>query len=164
MNSDQAERHLRTRAHRTHITPTTRISIGALAGAVSKKPSNQGEVDKLFLKLKLYVANTEVLKNHQFAKWFSAVEKGYLKAKMSSEQASMAVAATLATRYSDEKLVEMIVAGKKLAEAKDVATKLEAAQMKNWLNDKVSAEKAFQILKLDQEKYTVLQRPLLKTG
>nr|AEK80795.1 Avh161.2 [Phytophthora sojae] len=130
------QRRLRTRAH----AEERGFSVTALAEAMSKKPSNQKQVTQLFTK----------------------VEKGYSKANMNSEQATKAIVSTLAAKYSDERLVEMMVAAKKVSSTKKMATKLEAAQMQNWLSNKVSADDAFQFLKLDLKRSSVLESPQLK--
>ncbi|KAE9024095.1 hypothetical protein PR001_g12752 [Phytophthora rubi] len=126
---------------------------------MSKKPKNQEEVFQLFSKMKLVHEKSNLFENPQFLKWTSAVTKGY----KDSQAADMAIALTLARQRGDEALAKMIVEAKKVSSTKNVATRLEEAQIKNWLSKEETADNVFRALKIENDGYISMRNPLLGT-
>ncbi|KAE8959335.1 hypothetical protein PR003_g31815 [Phytophthora rubi] len=158
---DQNTRHLR--AHKHSLDDEERAFgvnipvISKLADKMSKNPKSEVEVFKLFAKMQLVNAKPNLFENPQFLKWTSAVTKGY----KDSQAADMAIAFTLARQHGDEGLAKMIVEAKKVSSTKDVAARLEEAQMKNWLSKKETADNVFRALKIEKDGYISLRNPLL---
>ncbi|KAE9143638.1 hypothetical protein PF006_g11351 [Phytophthora fragariae] len=126
---------------------------------MSKKPKNQEEVFQLFSKMKLVHEKSNLFENPQFLKWTGAVTKGY----KDSLAADMAIALTLAGQRGDEALAKMIVEAKEVSSTKNVATRLEEAQIKNWLSKGETPDNVFRALKIEKDGYISLRNPLLGT-
>lgn len=97
-----------------------------------------------FKTLELDHLGTNLFKSPDFSKWVKFVTKG------NKNDPDMAIYTTLAARYPDETLVTMLAAAKKIDSTKDIAMKLEGAQVMNWIAKKRSPDDVFKILALDQ--------------
>ncbi|KAE9008223.1 hypothetical protein PF011_g10786 [Phytophthora fragariae] len=126
---------------------------------MSKKPKSEAEVFKLLAKMNLINEKSNVFENPQFLKLTNAVAKGYKE----PQAADMAIALTLAGQRGDEALAKMIVEAKKVSSTKDVAVRLEEAQIKNWLSKEETADKVLRALKIEKDGYISLWNLLLGT-
>ncbi|EGZ07902.1 hypothetical protein PHYSODRAFT_288769 [Phytophthora sojae] len=157
----QTTRHLRARRQTTDGEDRAfDAKIPLISKLTSKNPSSEEEVLQLFNKLKLFNQKTNLLETPQFQKWTTTVSKGY---KTNSEAADMAIASTLSMQHGDDVLAKMTTEAKQLSSTKDVAARLEEAQINNWLARKQPAGQVFGALKLDEEMHSIMRNLLLST-
>ncbi|POM57885.1 LOW QUALITY PROTEIN: Hypothetical protein PHPALM_37547 [Phytophthora palmivora] len=65
--------------------------------------------------------------------------------------------------FGDIDVTTMLHAAKKKDWTRNIATELESAQLKMWLNDKKSTDDVFKLLKLDKEANSFRDKPLFNT-
>ncbi|KAF4127542.1 hypothetical protein GN958_ATG23271 [Phytophthora infestans] len=98
----------------------------------------------MFKKLKLDNTGDQLFSSPSFSKWLSYVRTN------SKTNPDMAIFSTLAYHYSDEALVKLLDAAKKVDSTKVLATKLEGLQFTNWVHARESPEYVFKVLALDR--------------
>ncbi|POM71667.1 LOW QUALITY PROTEIN: Secreted RxLR effector peptide protein [Phytophthora palmivora] len=99
--------------------------------------------DTTFKLLELDQAGDDLFRNPQVKTWVSYMTS------LDKKHPKTAMVSTLVARYGDEPLAKMLEAAKKIEGMDDIATKLQFAQMKSWLNSGKSADEVFQLLNLD---------------
>uniref|UniRef100_H3H3I3 RxLR effector PexRD54 WY domain-containing protein n=1 Tax=Phytophthora ramorum TaxID=164328 RepID=H3H3I3_PHYRM len=117
--------------------------------------NNGKSIDNVFIRLKLTKAGDKLLGNPQFATWLTYVDD--FTAKYPGKTTSAIT--KLTTYYGDEAVVKILDAAKKVAGTREVATKLEAAQMQTWLAAGNSADDIFTLLKLNKVGDDILSNP-----
>ncbi|KAK1941024.1 hypothetical protein P3T76_007730 [Phytophthora citrophthora] len=118
--------------------------------------AQEKSTDKVFSLLKLDQAGDDVFLQPQIQTWVKYVE-GFYKTDTNKEAALFS---TLASRYSEESLVQLLINAKKVQSTEDLATRVQAVQTKLWLTSKKKPEYVFNLLKLNQEGYFILKSPL----
>jgi uncharacterized protein with PhoU and TrkA domain len=131
-------------------TLAKKVQLGLLDVDVKGKSANVA-----FSMLKLDKAGDNLLSNPQFKAWVSYV------ASINAKHPKTAVVSTLVGRYGDEAVAKMLDAAKKVEGTSEMATKLQAAQMREWLRSGKSADDVFELLKLDDGLETLLTNPSL---
>ncbi|KAE8963793.1 hypothetical protein PR003_g29727 [Phytophthora rubi] len=114
--------------------------------------------DDLFKLLKLDDDVDKVLTNPALLTWVGYL--GRYNAKNPEQQTTMIQ--TFTKFFGDEPLAQMLVAAKKVPSTEKMATRLQEAQLKQWLNGK-STDDVFKLLKLDAGVDNLLTNPNLPT-
>jgi hypothetical protein len=121
------------------------------AWAADKKP-----LDEVFSLLKLDKALDELFSTPQLNTLY-----GY--AVKTTKDPDAAVIAVLAGWYGDDILAKIfLVAQPKVRRMRDIAFNLENAMVNGWLKSKLTSEKVFEMLKLDDGLGTLLAQPNLQ--
>uniref|UniRef100_H3GPJ5 RxLR effector protein n=1 Tax=Phytophthora ramorum TaxID=164328 RepID=H3GPJ5_PHYRM len=117
--------------------------------------SNGKSIDDVFIGLQLTKAGDTLLDNLQFTTWLVYVDDF----TANNPGKTTSAIATLTTHYGDEAVAKILDAAKKVAGTKEVATKLETAQMQTWLASGKTADRVFKLLKLDKAGDGILSNP-----
>ncbi|KAK1930248.1 hypothetical protein P3T76_014208 [Phytophthora citrophthora] len=119
------------------------------------KPKGKS-ADALFTHFQVASAKSNLFSSTQFESLARAVMKANAK---NSAAADMAMTTTLAARYGDETLANMLVAAKHTKSTEAGATKLANAQLESWLTQGKTADDVFTVLKLDQKGNKLFESP-----
>nr|AEK80787.1 Avh160 [Phytophthora sojae] len=124
------------------------------------RPDKQDKAKNLFVRLKLHESTSNLFGNPKFQEWMRSVEKSY---KKTPEAADAAMVLTMTTQFGDDGLAKLLLLEKTSPDTKEMATRLEGVQFKNWIDSKQTATGAFKLLKLDQDAGDILKNPLVST-
>ncbi|KAE9001148.1 hypothetical protein PR002_g17991 [Phytophthora rubi] len=113
--------------------------------------------DEAFVLLKLDKAGDDLLRSPKFSAWVS-----YMTSIL-KKHTKMAIVKKLNTRYGDDTLARMLEAAKRDPGTTEIATKLQVAQMRDWLRGGKSFDDVLVLLKLDDGVDKVLANPALDT-
>ncbi|KAE9338124.1 hypothetical protein PR003_g11662 [Phytophthora rubi] len=129
------------------------------AGQMSLWKSSGKSADDVFGLLGLKNAGGKLFDNPEFATWIKYVDD---LSEGNSKKASLMMTSTLATQYSDKAILKMVAAAKKVPATKSVATRLEAAQIENWLSTNKSPADTFKLFGLRADD-SLLANPTLNS-
>ncbi|KAG3238655.1 hypothetical protein PI124_g16383 [Phytophthora idaei] len=101
------------------------------------------KVDDALKLLKLDEVGDDIFMHSDWNTWTKYM------AMLNKDNTDEAITAALTRRFGSEKLAEMLAAAQKVPSTKELATKLESAQLKRWMNTGGTPEYIFKILKLD---------------
>ncbi|OWZ24729.1 Avirulence (Avh) protein [Phytophthora megakarya] len=116
---------------------------------------NDRTTDDVFKLLELDKAASKVLGSPQLAFWGRYA--GYVNEKQPGKTTSLI--ATLTTHYTEEGVVKMLEAAKKVPATKAVATRLQSDQLEYWLSLNKSPTSVFKLFKLDEAGEKLLSNP-----
>ncbi|OWZ07667.1 RxLR effector protein [Phytophthora megakarya] len=121
---------------------TSKTSATTVESLIAK---NRSPKDAL-TRLQLSKAGTNLLEKPQFKTWI------YYMEKLNKENPDEVIIATLKSQYkfSDDVLSRMIIKAKRNPETKDIATKLQEAQLKIWNNAQTQTDDVFKLLQLNR--------------
>jgi hypothetical protein len=111
--------------------------------------------DEAFVFYKLDQAGDNLLNSPQFKNWFTYMTK------VNKQHPKTAILSSLKTRYTDEALAKMFEAARKVPATDSMGTKLQVAQMREWLRAGKSVDNVFELLKLDDGLDKLLTNPSL---
>eukprot|EP00644_Phytophthora_capsici_P009941 jgi/Phyca11/119626/e_gw1.39.150.1 len=118
--------------------------------------TQEKSTDTVFTLLKLDQAGDDVFLQPQIQTWVKYVE-GFYKTDTNKEAVLFS---TLASRYSEESLVQLLITAKNVPSTKDLATRVQTVQTRLWLTTKKTPGDIFNLLRLDQEGYFIFKSPL----
>ncbi|KAL3663839.1 hypothetical protein V7S43_011252 [Phytophthora oleae] len=138
--------------------PSTATMAKRLQGEqIQRWLAQEKSTDKVFSLLKLDKAGDDVFSQPQIQTWVKYVE-GFYKTDTHKE---VVLFSTLASRYSDDVLVQLLIKAKNVPSTESLATRVQAVQTKLWLTTKKEPGEVFNLLRLDEEGYFILRSPLL---
>ncbi|OWZ01292.1 Avirulence (Avh) protein [Phytophthora megakarya] len=113
--------------------------------------------DAAFLRFHLDKRGNFLFNKPHFAVWVDYADK------LSAKFPEMSAISTLTKHYGDDFLYRIIQAGKKRADMKNLALKLETEQMQRWLGARKDPDELFRLFHLDLYGRTVFEHPEFMT-
>ncbi|KAE8903072.1 hypothetical protein PF003_g12694 [Phytophthora fragariae] len=113
--------------------------------------------DEAFVLLKLDKAGDDLLRSPKFSVWVSYMTS------ITKKHPKTAIVKNLASRYGDDTLARMLEAAKRDPGTTKIATRLQVAQMRDWIRGGKSFDDVLALLKLDDGVDKILANPALGT-
>ncbi|KAG3150854.1 hypothetical protein PI124_g12249 [Phytophthora idaei] len=120
---------------------------------------NGKTTDKLFTRLKLGSAKSEMFNKPQFATWVKYVDE----LSATRPDTKISTISTIKAYYRDEALSQMIIAAQKNPKAQQFADELQTRQLQYWLDNKKAPTDVFKLLELSKARDKLLNNPQLAT-
>ncbi|OWZ17527.1 Avirulence (Avh) protein [Phytophthora megakarya] len=125
--------------------PDTKIMATKLqADQVANWLSQHLPADDVFTLLQLNKATGNQLDIREFMLWSKYLDD----LEIPNKEATMV--STMSAHYKDDVVSQMLIAAKKTANTENIATKLQAEQLRVWLSKKKSADDVFKLLQLNK--------------
>ncbi|POM62673.1 Avirulence protein (Avh) [Phytophthora palmivora] len=117
---------------------------------------NAAKIDDAFISLKLDKVSGNLFENPNWKKWTEQV------AKASSNDVDDSILSSLTRRYKVDGVTTLLASAKNTPATSELAAKLEALRLKQWLNAGFEPGRVFGMLKLDVSRAKMFDSPQLE--
>ncbi|EGZ13463.1 hypothetical protein PHYSODRAFT_512287, partial [Phytophthora sojae] len=138
-----------------HVPSQQRLAANLVLQQRNNWEAAVKSVDDVFTLLRLDKAGDDLFKTSQINRWYNYVS--YLKRLNGGVDEEAAMVKTFTKFYGNEALSKMLEAAKKVSTTETMATKLQTAQFKMWLKNRVKPMHIWSMLKM--EKATWMANP-----